>query len=275
MIIIRDITPRKKAEEQVRQLSRAVESSPTSIVITGLDGNIQYVNPKFTQVTGYTMDEAFGKNTNILKTDETPYGTHKDLWKTISAGREWSGEFRNRKKNGELYWELAAISPIHDEDGVITHYVAVKEDITERKRAQDALVIAYDHALESSRAKSQLLARVSHELRTPLGGILGYAELLRDGQLGEIQEEQEDALKSILQSAGHLTNMVNELLDEAQIQANTTILKEKVFSPATLLEGAVSGMDILAEKKGWVFSPIWIQTCQSKCLVMSSACVKS
>ena len=253
LIIIRDITPRKRAEEQVRKLSRAVEASPTSIVITGLDGNIQYVNPKFSQVTGYTFDEAFGKNPNILKTGQTPVGTHSDLWKTISEGREWRGEFCNRKKNGELYWEMASISPIHDEDGKITHYVAVKEDITEQKRAQDALLIAYDQALEASRAKSQLLARVSHELRTPLGGILGYAELLRDGELGEIKEEQKDALKSILENSRYLTAMVNELLDEAQIQANTTILKEKTFSPATLLEQAVSGLDIMAEKKGLGF----------------------
>ena len=253
LILIRNITLRKRAEEQVRQLSRAVESSPTSIVITGTDGNIQYVNPKFTQVTGYTIEEAYGKNTSILKTDQTPVGTHSDLWKTITEGHEWSGEFCNRKKSGELYWELASISPIQDEDGTITHYVAVKEDITDRKRAQDALIIAYDQALEASRAKSQLLARVSHELRTPLGGILGYAELLRDGQLGEIGEAQKGAASSILQSTRHLTAMVNELLDEAQIQAKTTILKEKVFSPAALLEGAVSGLDIMAEKKGLGF----------------------
>jgi len=254
LIIIRDVTSRKKAEEQVRQLSRAVESSPTSIVITGIDGNIQYVNPKFTQLTGYTSEEILGKNSNILKTDQTPPGTHSDLWKTISVGREWTGEFCNRKKNGEFYWELAAISPIHDENGAVTHFVAVKEDITERKRAQDALVLAYDQALEASRTKSRLLARVSHELRTPLGGIQGYAELLRDGDMGEIKEEQKVAVISILQSAEHLTAMVNELLDEAQIQANSTILKEKIYSPATLLQQATAGLDVVAEKKGLSFA---------------------
>jgi PAS domain S-box-containing protein len=254
LFMIRDITSRKRSEQQVRKLSRAVESSPTSIIITGADGNIQYVNPKFTQVTGYTFDEAFGKNPSILKTDQTPVNTHADLWKTISEGREWSGEFCNRKKNGDLFWELASISPIQDENGEITHYVAVKEDITERKRAQEALFIAYDQALEASRAKSQLLAKVSHELRTPLGGILGYAELLRDGKLGAIDEEQKDAAKSILLSAEHLTTMVNELLDEAQIQANTTILKETTFSPAALLEQVASSLEILAEKKGLRFT---------------------
>lgn len=253
LIIIRDITARKRAEAQVRQLSRAVEASPTSIIITGLQANIQYVNPKFTQVTGYTLEEVYGKNANLLKTDQTPVDTHNSLWQTISAGREWRGEFCNRKKNGELYWELASISPIYGEDQAITHYVAVKEDITEQKRAQDALLIAYDQALEADRAKSQLLARVSHELRTPLGGILGYAELLREGQLGEILEEQKVAANSILQSAQYLTTMVNELLDEAQIQANTTILKEKIFAPAALLERAVAGLEMMAEKKGLEF----------------------
>ncbi|MRS05987.1 PAS domain S-box protein, partial [bacterium] len=253
LIIVRDITSRKKSEQQVQKLSRAVEASPVSIIITGADGNIQYVNPKFTQVTGYSSAETLGKNPSFLKTDQTPASTHSDLWKTISSGHEWRGEFCNRKKNGDLYWEMASISPIQDENGATTHYVAVKEDITERKRAQEALFIAYDQALEASRAKSQLLAKVSHELRTPLGGILGYAELLRDGKLGEIGKDQKDAIICILQSAQHLTTMVNELLDEAQIQANTTILKETVFSPATLLEQATSGLEILATKKGLCF----------------------
>lgn len=254
LIIIRDITSRKGSEQQIRKLSRAVESNPTSIIITGVDGSIQYVNPKFTQVTGYTSAEVLGRNPNILKTDQTPVGTHADLWKTISEGREWSGEFCNRKKNGEFFWELASISPIQDENGEISHFVAVKEDISERKRAQESLLFAYHQALEASRAKTQLLAKVSHELRTPLGGILGFSELLRDGKLGAIEEEQKDAVRNIMQSAEHLTTMVNELLDEAQIQAKTTILKEKTFSPAALLEQAVSGLEILAQKKGLRFT---------------------
>jgi len=253
LIIIRDITMRRRAEEQVRGLSRAVEASPVPIIITDVDGNIQYVNPKFSQVNGYTFEEAYGKNPNIIKSEYTSAETYTELWTTISEGREWTGEFRNRKKNGELYWSLASISPILDEDGKIRQYVAVSEDITEQKRAQDALIIAHERALEASQAKSQLLARVSHELRTPLGGILGYAEFLRDGVLGEINEDQKNASNSILQSTKHLTTMVNELLDEAQMQAKSTVLKEKDFSPAALLKEAVSGLDIMAERKGLGF----------------------
>ena len=250
LIIARDITERKQSEEQLRQLSRAVEASPTSIIITNTEGNIQYVNPKFTQVTGYTPDEVLGKNPNILKTDLTPVETHQQMWEAISSGREWRGEFCNRKKNGETFWELASISPIEDDDGNIRFYVAVKEDITDQKQTQEALRIAYDQAMEASHAKSQLLANVSHELRTPLGGILGYAELLKNGMFGELAVEQKKATEEILQSVHYLTSMVNELLDSAQIQANRATLQKSIFSPVELIQQVASGTEILAQKKG-------------------------
>jgi diguanylate cyclase (GGDEF)-like protein/PAS domain S-box-containing protein len=137
--IQRDITENKNAEEQLRKLSRAVESNPSSIVITNADGDIEYVNPKFTLITGYSMEEACGKNPRILQSGKTPRETYPKLWDTILAGKEWRGEFFNKKKNFELYWESASISPILDAAGAITHFVAVKEDITERKRTETKL----------------------------------------------------------------------------------------------------------------------------------------
>jgi PAS domain S-box-containing protein len=139
VLTVHEITERKKNEERLSQLHHAVESSPTSIVITDLNGKIEYVNPKFTQVTGYSLEEALNQNPRILKTDLTPPETYADLWGTISSGNEWHGEFCNRKKNGELYWELASISPIMDPSGKITHFVAVKEDITPQRQLQDRL----------------------------------------------------------------------------------------------------------------------------------------
>jgi PAS domain S-box-containing protein len=138
-IISRDITERGREEQRVRQLSGAVEHSPASVVITDTEGNIEYVNPKFTEVTGYSLEEAVGQNPRILKSGELSKETYEELWETIKKGEEWHGEFHNKRKNGELYWELASISPIEDERGVITHFVAVKEDITERKRIEKAL----------------------------------------------------------------------------------------------------------------------------------------
>jgi PAS domain S-box-containing protein len=134
-----DITERKLAEEELRKLSLAVEQSPATVVITDVHGDIEYVNPKFTQLTGYTLEEARGQNPRILKSGLVPAATYEELWKTVLSGNEWRGEFANRKKNGELYWESASIVPIRDSGGVITHLLAVKEDITKRKAAEEAL----------------------------------------------------------------------------------------------------------------------------------------
>ena len=134
LTMMRDVSERNRMDEQLRQLSRAVEQSPASIVITDPAGNITYVNPKFTAVTGYAYAEAIGKNPRILKSGETTPETYAGLWQTITSGREWRGEFHNRKKSGELFWELVLISPIVNVAGQTTHFLAVKEDITARKQ---------------------------------------------------------------------------------------------------------------------------------------------
>ena len=137
--IDRDITEQVQANEQLRKLSRAVEQSGSTIVISDIDGNIEYANKKFTETTGYTIEEAIGQNPRVLKSGYTSAEEYKHLWETIMAGKEWRGEFHNRKKNGDLYWESAIISPIFNEDEKITHFLAVKEDITARKEAMAAL----------------------------------------------------------------------------------------------------------------------------------------
>ncbi|WP_373480137.1 EAL domain-containing protein [Geminocystis sp.] len=142
-----DITERKKMEEKLKILFQASEQSPASIIITDIEGNIEYVNPKFEAVSGYKGEEIIGKNPRILKSGHTSDNDYKNLWESLKKGKEWQGEFHNIKKNGELYWEKALISPIFNSAGVITHYMAVKEDITEKKQ-QDILLqyqAKYDH----------------------------------------------------------------------------------------------------------------------------------
>jgi PAS domain S-box-containing protein len=131
-----DITTLKAAEIELRKLSTVVEQNPISIVITDTEGNIQYVNPKFCEITGYQRGELTGKNPGILSSGEMPAKEYAQLWRTIKAGKIWRGEFHNRRKSGQLYWERASISPIVDDKGLITHFVGIKEDITERKRAE-------------------------------------------------------------------------------------------------------------------------------------------
>ena len=137
--IIHDITDRKKTEDQLRKLSSAVEQSPESIIITDYKGNIEYANPEFTRITGYTPEEVLGKNPRIFKSGKTDPALYKDLWETILSGKKWQGAFENRKKSGEIYWESVNVSPVFNLSGVITHFVAVKEDITWRKKREEQL----------------------------------------------------------------------------------------------------------------------------------------
>ncbi len=133
---IRDISARKLSEEQLRKLSLAVEQSPATVIITDTQGIIEYVNPRFTKTSGYTAAEAIGQNPRILKSGDMPPEAYQQMWDTITAGDTWRGEFHNQTKNGQLYWEAASISPVRNPEGDITHFLAVKEDITERKEAE-------------------------------------------------------------------------------------------------------------------------------------------
>ncbi|MFA6240187.1 MAG: PAS domain S-box protein [Candidatus Hydrogenedentales bacterium] len=183
-----DVSERKRAEDELRKLSRAVEQSPASIVITNAKGDIEYVNPKFCEVTGYAREEALGHNSRMLKSGELSAEGYGKLWEVISNGGEWRGEFHNRKKNGELYWESASISPIFTSQGAISHYVAIKEVITQRKRNEQELqrmnralkaLSECNEALVRLSDESQLLdevCRVIHEVGGYAFAWVGYAE---------------------------------------------------------------------------------------------------
>lgn len=155
MSIIIDISKRKRTEATLQRLSKAVEQSPALILITDVRGRIEYVNPKFEQITGYSADEVVGQNPRILKSGAATRECYAEMWSALQAGNEWRGEFQNRKKSGELYWESASISPIRDAAGNITHFVAVKEDITQRKAAEHAL-----RESEAMLARAQQLANL-------------------------------------------------------------------------------------------------------------------
>lgn len=134
-----DITQSKQTEQELRKLYRALAQSPASVVITDTEGNIEYVNPKFEETTGYRAEEVLGLNPRLLKSGDKSAEEYRDLWRTITSGRVWRGQFHNKRKNGAIYWESASISPVRDAAGVITHFIAVKEDITSQKRAEDQL----------------------------------------------------------------------------------------------------------------------------------------
>ena len=171
----RDMTERRRHEDTLRQLSAAVEQSPVSVVIADTHGDIRYTNRKFTECTGYTLEEVRGKNPRILNSGYSPPHMYETLWATILAGKEWRGEFRNRKKNGELYWESAVLSPIVDANGSITHFLAVKEDITERRALEGDLRQA-----QKLEGIGQLAAGIAHEINTPTQFVTDNLTFLRE-----------------------------------------------------------------------------------------------
>ena len=134
-----DITEQRKAEQALRKLSQAVEQSPDMILITDTEGTIEYVNPSFTQISGFTAADAIGKNPQIMKSEKTPQSVYDELWRTIVSGKIWRGELYNKRKNGTFYWNLVEISPILDERGKITHFLGIQTDITDRKNAEQQL----------------------------------------------------------------------------------------------------------------------------------------
>lgn len=225
--VIRDITRRKAAERERRVLSSAVEQSSVVIVITDTDGTVEYVNPKFTEVTGHAREEALGKNPNILSAGMHTTEFYKELWDTITSGSDWRGEFYNKKKNGELYWEASQISPIKDAAGQITHFVAFKEDITERKRMESELLSAKESAEAASHSKSDFLANMSHELRTPMNAIIGMTELVLETR---ITREQREYLHMVQQSSDSLLSLLNDILDLSRIEAGRLALEPVRFN---------------------------------------------
>jgi PAS domain S-box-containing protein len=219
--IMRDVSGRRLVEANVRTLSRAVEQSPAMIVITDADGIIEYVNPRFSAVTGYAAAEVIGQTPRLLKSGETSDTVYSELWRTLAGGEEWRGELRNRRKNGDLYWALVSISPVRDTNGRTLHYVAVQDDITASKCIQQDLIEARDRAERSDRLKDAFIANMSHEIRTPLNIILGFTGVLKSLLEKTTDEEIELCLDSIERGGARLLRTVEEILNISSIQAGT------------------------------------------------------
>jgi len=231
-----DITKIKQAERELRNLSNAAEQIASAIVITDLDGFIEYVNPAFTKITGYAKDEVIGRNISLLRSgehDDEFYYRHEEM---ISRGESWRGEIINRRKDGSLYWEYQVISPVKNERGEVVRYVSVKDDITHRKELEQALALAHEEALVASDMKTQLLANVSHDMRTPLGAIIGYTEMLQTGVFGTLNDKQAEATRAIASSSQRLLDFVNDLLNQAQIDTGKIVLNETFFTPGQLFD---------------------------------------
>ena len=242
-VFARDITARKRVETNLRKLTRAIEQAPLSVVITDTEGFIEYVNPHFTKATGYPAGEVVGRSSRILKSGYTSREDYEAMWRTIAAGEVWHGEFHNKRRDGRLIWERASIAPVRDEKGTVTHYVAVKEDVTERKRAEVELLAAKERAEAASTAKSQFMATISHELRTPLNAIIGFSEVMRDGAFGPLGDERYQRFaRSINEAGAHLLKLINDIIDLANAEAGHFAMAETIVDPRAEVLAAIEAV---------------------------------
>ena len=247
--IVQDITDKKKSEEQIRKLYHGVQQSPTTILITDINGNIEYVNQKFVETTGYTFEDVQGKNPRILKSGTKTSEEYALLWKTILAGNDWRGEFQNKRKNGELYWESAAISPIKNEQGVVTHFIAIKEDVTEKKKMISQLIESKENAELANKLKDAFINNISHEIRTPLNGIVGFSNLIKEFYAKDASEDDQLMFSGIDSSASRIIRTVEEILNYSRLQTGEFKIMPKEIDLARLTQQIINQNIAEAGKK--------------------------
>ena len=242
-----DLSELRRSEQLVRQLSAAVEQSPISIFMTTLEPAIVYVNPQFTLATGYTPEEAIGRNPRFLQSKQTSPETFRDMWAHLLVGDEWEGEFINRRKDGSIFYDHAKLAPIRDGSGKIVRYLAIQHDISARKAAEAALIEAKEAAEAASRAKSSFLANMSHELRTPMNGIMGMLELSKRRMIDPNGLVYIDKARG---AADRLLAVLNDILDLSKIEAERMVLEDDPLLIASVVAELSAALSPKAGEKG-------------------------
>ncbi|MCK4736965.1 MAG: PAS domain S-box protein, partial [Sulfurimonas sp.] len=212
-----DMSKDRLAQQELKKLQTAIEQTPVSIVITDVEGNLEYVNPQFLKVTGYTEEEVIGKNPSVLATGYTTDDEYVELWNKIKSGETWSGIFKNIKKNGEEYWETAVISPIRDAGGNIVNYIGVKQDISEKialesllKDQEELMIVQSRHA-----AMGEMIGMIAHQWRQPLSTIsMGANNLLLDITLNKVETSSFKEISNlIISQVNYLSNTIDDFKD--------------------------------------------------------------
>ena len=263
-----EITAKKQAEQQLEQYRAhleelvaartaelrlriaALNASANAVIITDTAGTVVWANPAFTSLTGYSLEEVVGRNPRIFKSGKQDQAFYGELWRTIQAGDVWRGEIINRRKDGGLYHEEMTITPVRDDVGRITHFIAVKQDVTARRRMEDELRNAVRAANAANQAKSQFLANMSHELRTPLNAIIGFSQVLQEEYFGDLTEKQAEYVADILESGEHLLSLINDILDLSKIESGKLELEFSDVAVNQVLESSLTLIRQKARKHG-------------------------
>ncbi len=260
---LQDINDRKTHELEILKLSTVIQQSPENVIITNPNSEIEYVNDSTIQNSGYSRDEIIGQNPNIFASGKTPAQTYMDMWASLKQGLSWKGEFINKRKDGTEYTEFARIIPILDQESEVIHYVAVKEDITEKKRNEKELdnyrehleeqveertrelEIAKKDAESANASKSLFLANMSHEIRTPMNGVIGMTHLALQTNLDSTQR---DYIQKAHLSAQNLLGIINDILDFSKIEAGKLEVETTNFSMPAVLQNTLNFVKFKADE---------------------------
>ncbi|MBL4614208.1 MAG: PAS domain S-box protein [Magnetovibrio sp.] len=282
--IAHDITERKRMEEELRKLYQAVEQSPATIIITDTDGKIEYVNPIFEETTGYSIEEVIGKNPRIFKSGHTKAEDYGDLWSTILSGKIWRGEFLNKRKNGTLHWEAASISPMRNPDGSISKFIAVKENITKQKEAEEALKHQTEELernlveLNASRSdlelqaselaalaenKAELIEKlkyesdvkdrffsiISHDLKSPFTSLLGMTYMMAQMADSLSKEKLVEYAENVNDAGNRVFDLLQNLLEWSRLQMEGAQLEPEAIFLEELVQECIDILEPIAQEK--------------------------
>lgn len=232
--IVQDVTEKMTAEKKVRLLSESIEQSPVGIIITGPEGHAEFCNTKFSELTGYSLDEVRGNISGLLNNSHSS----GEVWDTLKSGQTWRAEFRDTKKNGETYWANVVIAPMLDNNGNIINFIMVYEDISDQKKLVAELIKAKQKAEESDRLKTSFLANMSHEIRTPMNGILGFIQLLQEPELPIEEREEYNRLMQI--SSQRLMDTITDIIDISKIESGAVMITPTSFNIHSLILDTVN-----------------------------------
>ena len=246
-MVIRDLTEQQQAEKQLRTLSKAVQQSPTSIIITNAKGTIEFVNAKFTSFMQYTLDDVEGKTPRIFNPGHTTHEVFENMWETLRSGKIWQGEFTNRKKDHTIFLENVIISPLLGNNNAISNYILIMDDITEKRKMMDDLITAKDKAEENDNLKTAFLHNISHEIRTPMNAIVGFSEVLNSPDL--LPEKRKYYTGIITQSSNQLLAIITDIVSVATIEAGQAKLNEKEINLNAICNNLYEQFELKAQKQ--------------------------
>jgi PAS domain S-box-containing protein len=242
--VFSDITDLKLKQQKINMLSTALQQSANAVVITNTVGIIEYVNPSLLNITGYDLDEIIGETPSIFKSGEFSTSGYQNLWKTILSGEKWSGEFHNRKKNGDLFWDHTTISPVFDSKGIITNFIAVKEEITQKRQRQEALRLSEIKLRELNATKDKFFSIIAHDLMNPFNAMLGFTRLLIETLKAKKLEEGLHFASIIDHSSHRIFDLFQNLLIWSRSQSGQITYNP---SPVKVIELVMNAINVLKD----------------------------